>query len=545
MLTGKILKDAFISASNNIQNHRKDVDELNVFPVPDGDTGTNMSMTMSCAARELEALDSDSIADVSKTIASALLRGARGNSGVILSLLFKGISKGFAGKSAADGSETAKAFMLGVDAAYQAVSKPTEGTILTVARVSSENALKNSATESDEVKIFCNMLEDAKATLKTTPDLLPVLKKAGVVDSGGAGYVFVLEGMLSVIKDGEIIQAGGEKSESVVGAAAIDIYSDFTYCTEFIINKPENSDFDAVAFRAFIESIGDCAVVVEDDDVVKCHVHTNDPGEALTEALKNGYLSSIKIENMEEQNRKLKKERSAAEKAAEPGYVAPDPSVKYGFVVVTAGEGMKSMFTDLGADCIVSGGQTMNPSTDDILKAIHSIPATTVIVLPNNKNIIMAAEQAVRLADRRVFVLPTRTVPQGVSALLAFDPESDAETNMLNMTKAFEAVSTGSITFAARDADFDGHKIKKGELIAIQNGKLEFIGRELLRSCIKLVKSMLKKDSSLVTLYSGIDVSKAEAAEIEKELRKHIPEEIDLVCMDGGQPVYYFIISVE
>lgn len=545
MLQGNLLRDAFISASNNIQNHKRNIDELNVFPVPDGDTGTNMSMTMSCAARELKLIADCNVAEVSKCAASALLRGARGNSGVILSLLFRGVSKGLAGKKEADGKDLARSFNLGVEAAYKAVMKPTEGTILTVARVSAEKAAAFAETNNDAVAVFEYMLAEAKNTLADTPNLLPVLKKAGVVDSGGAGYVVILEGMLSVLRDGVMIESGAEKTSSAPAAAQVDIYSDFMYCTEFIINKAPDLVFDAAAFRAFVESMGDSAVVVEDEDIVKCHVHTNDPGDVLTESLKHGTLCSIKIENMDEQNRQLKKERPAANNAQTFGYVPVDPSVRYGFVAVAAGEGLKTFFMELGADTVVSGGQTMNPSTDDILNAVQSVPAQTVFVLPNNKNIIMAAEQAIKLADRTVCVLPTRTIPQGISAILSFDPDLSAEKNMIAMSKAFEAVSTGHVTFAARDADFDGHKIKKGEIMAIENGKLAFVGKDLSRSCVKLIKSMVKKDSSLVTIYYGSDVSAEQAEEIELAAREVMPDDVDLTVLDGGQPVYYFIISVE
>ncbi len=545
MLQGNLLRDAFISASNNIQNHKRNIDELNVFPVPDGDTGTNMSMTMSCSARELKLLGDCDVAEVSKCAASALLRGARGNSGVILSLLFRGVSKGLAGKKEADGKDLARSFNIGVEAAYKAVMKPTEGTILTVARVSAEKAAAFAETNNDAVAVFEYMLAEAKNTLADTPNLLPVLKKAGVVDSGGAGYVVILEGMLSVLRDGVMIESGAEKTSSAPAAAQVEIYSDFMYCTEFIINKAADRTFDAVEFRAFVESMGDSAVVVEDEDIVKCHVHTNDPGDVLTEALKHGTLCSIKIENMDEQNRQLKKERPAENNAQTFGYVPVDPSVRYGFVAVAAGEGLKTFFTELGADTVVSGGQTMNPSTDDILNAVQSVPAQTVFVLPNNKNIIMAAEQTIKLADRNVCVLPTRTIPQGISAILSFDPDLSAEKNMINMSKAFEAVSTGLVTFAARDADFDGHKMKKGEIMAIENGKLAFVGKDLSRSCVKLIKSMVKKDSSLVTIYYGADVSSAQAEEVELAAREVIPDDVDLTVLDGGQPVYYFIISVE
>ena len=441
MISGKILRDAIISGANNINNQRSRVDELNVFPVPDGDTGTNMGMTVGAAVRELQAMDdSCTVGEAAKTAASAMLRGARGNSGVITSLLFRGFSKALEGKKEADASDIVAALKKGVEGAYKAVMKPTEGTILTVARVASEEAA--ACGKEDVAELWDVVMTAGQKALEDTPNLLPVLKKAGVVDAGGQGIMIIFEGMGKVFH-GEAIVAGGEavpnKAKLSTANAGKGVFTDDLmkvedikngYCTQFLINKNEGAS--AAKMRAFAESNGDSVVCIEDDDVINLHVHTADPGKILSEAIKYGYLTNFKIENMHEQflarqkqGKSLEKQASAEKKpdpASEFIYAAVDPSRDYGFVAVAAGEGLKSVFTDLAADAVVSGGQTMNPATEDILAAIQSVPAKTVFVLPNNKNIIMAAEQAQKLADRQVVVLPTRTVPMGITALLNLRP---------------------------------------------------------------------------------------------------------------------------
>ena len=441
MISGKILRDAIISGANNINNQRSRVDELNVFPVPDGDTGTNMGMTIGASVRELEALDDNcTVGEAAKTAASAMLRGARGNSGVITSLLFRGFSKALEGKKEAGADDLVEALKKGVEGAYKAVMKPTEGTILTVARVASEEA---AACDAAEVPALWEVvLAAGQKALDDTPNLLPVLKKAGVVDAGGQGIMIIFEGMSKVFH-GEGIVAGGEavpnKAKLSTENAGKGVFTDDLmkvedikngYCTQFLINKNEGAS--AEKMRAFAESNGDSVVCIEDDDVINLHVHTADPGKILSEAIKYGYLTNFKIENMHEQflarqkqGKSLEKQASAEKKpdpTAEFIYAAVDPDREYGFVAVAAGEGLKAVFTDLAADAVVSGGQTMNPATEDILAAVQSVPAKTVFVLPNNKNIIMAAEQAQKLADRQVVVLPTRTVPMGITALLNFEP---------------------------------------------------------------------------------------------------------------------------
>lgn len=558
MIKGSQLRDAFISGANSISNCRQQVDALNVFPVPDGDTGTNMSMTINAAKRELETIKEDpTVEQVSKKAASALLRGARGNSGVILSLLFRGFSKGLEGKEEADAKDIAHALSLGVSAAYKAVMKPTEGTILTVARLASEHAQQVAQQEEvTEVMMWKEILSAAEDALAQTPEMLPVLKKAGVVDAGGQGFVEIWKGMLSVIENEQIIPSEEEaqaapKEKKAHGVAAEfneeDIH--FCYCTEFIINK-EHPDADPLSLRAYLESIGDCVVVVDDEEIIKCHVHTNEPGNAIQAALKLGYLTNMKIDNMKEQhgdNNKLV-DLEAEGQPAFP-YKAVDPDKEYGFVAIAAGEGVKQLFVDLDVDNVVSGGQTMNPSTDDILSAIHATAAKRVFVLPNNKNIIMAAEQAANLADRKVDVLQTRTIPQGLSAMLAFDPEADRKQNVTNMVQAYERVGTGSVTFAARDSDYEGHKIKKGELLALENGKMSFVDTDLKKTVVKLTHNLTKKspnkDASFVTLIYGEDVAEDQAEEIREAVAERLGDSAEVVLIAGKQPVYYFIISVE
>ena len=566
MISGKILRDAIISGANNINNQRSRVDELNVFPVPDGDTGTNMGMTVGAAVRELEALDdSCTVGEAAKTAASAMLRGARGNSGVITSLLFRGFSKALAGKTDAEAADLAKALQMGVEAAYKAVMKPTEGTILTVTRLAAEAAV---AAETDDVpQLWATVCEAGQKALEDTPNLLPVLKKAGVVDAGGQGIMLVFEGMKQVFDGGEIV-AGAEvaaKPKLDSSAAGKGVFTDDLmkvedikngYCTQFLVHK--DSGASITRLRAFLESNGDSVVVIEDDDVANCHVHTADPGMMLSEAIKYGYLTNFKIENMHEQflarqkqAKGLEKQAEAEEKAAETGaketfvYAAVDPDRAYGFVAVAAGDGLKSVFEDLGVDAVVSGGQTMNPATEDILAAIQSVPAKTVLVLPNNKNIIMAAEQAEKLADRKVLVLPTRTVPQGMTAMLNFDPEAAPEENAVNMMAAAEKVATGLITYAARDSEFDGRPIRKGEIMALENGKIVATGSDITKMTYRLARSMKKKDSQFITVISGAEVSEEDAEHTTELVQSKCGSSVEVSHIHGGQPVYYYMLSVE
>lgn len=562
MINGKTLRDAILSGANNIANQRVRVDELNVFPVPDGDTGTNMSMTIGAATQELQAMpDTCTVAEASKAAASAMLRGARGNSGVITSLLFRGFSKALQGKTNAEASDLANALQMGVEAAYKAVMKPTEGTILTVTRLAAEAAAASTATEVPA--LWAEVMAAGQAALEDTPNQLPVLKKAGVVDAGGQGIMLVFEGMQQVF-EGRGMVTGEEvapkpklNSESAgKGVFADDLMKveDIKngYCTQFLLHKNENAS--VAKLRAFLESNGDSVVVIEDDDVANCHVHTADPGMMLSEAIKYGYLTNFKIENMHEQFLARQKQGKGLEKQAEAEgkaageefvYAAVDPERTYGFVAVAAGEGLRAVFSDLGVDAVVSGGQTMNPATEDILAAIQSVPAQTVLVLPNNKNIIMAAEQAQKLADRKVLVLPTRTVPQGMTAMLNFDPDATPDENAVNMMAAADKVATGLITYAARDSEFDGKPIKKGEIMALENGKIVATGSDITKMTYRLARSMRKKDTQFITVISGCDVDDADAERTTELVQSKCGGNIEVSHIHGGQPVYYYMISVE
>ena len=557
MINGDKLRDAMISATNNLSNNRKQTDDLNVFPVPDGDTGTNMSMTLSNSARELEKLSGETAGKVAAVNASALLRGARGNSGVITSLLFRGFAKGIGDDEFVTSENLANAFELGVEAAYKAVMKPTEGTILTVARVAGEYARKACDEGKTELEVFESAIEGAETALAQTPELLPQLKKAGVVDAGGFGFVLILKGMLSVFEDGVIIkgndvqieETGEETGRNAAGEFETEIT--FTYCTEFIVNRNPECDKEPNDLRMFLETIGDCVVVVDDDEIIKVHVHTDHPGNAIENALLHGSLVHLKIENMRDQHERQKHDAANAKKKPAKSadrtetFTPAEPTEPFGFVSVCAGDGLADLFRDLGVNTVVSGGQTMNPSTDDILRAIETTPAETVFVLPNNKNIIMAAEQAIPISTRKVIVLHTRTIPQGITAMLSFDPDADANTNAIEMQKAAEKIATGQITFAARDSQVDGHNIKKGDLMALTGGKITFVDNDLERTVLKLLKQMIKKTSQFVTVIYGEDVSEDQANEIENAIQEKFGQKVEITVINGGQPIYYYIISVE
>ncbi len=558
MFNGNILRDAIISAANNLANNRKQVDDLNVFPVPDGDTGTNMSMTLSNAVRELEKVNGETAGKVASINASALLRGARGNSGVITSLLFRGFAKGIGDGAEVTASNLAAAFKSGVEAAYKAAMKPTEGTILTVARVASEYADKANKKGADALGVFEAAIEGAKKSLAETPELLPMLKKAGVVDAGGQGFVIILEGMMSVFRDGVIIasnsgaNAAEEPAEDENRNAAGEFETEitFTYCTEFIVNRDPECETEPSELRAYLETIGDCVVVVDDEEIIKVHVHTDHPGNAFEKGLTFGSLTSMKVENMRDQHERAKHDAKNAKKkpaktVQNEKIVSVEITKPIGFVSVCAGDGIAALFTDLGVDTIVSGGQTMNPSTDNILRAIESTPAETVYVLPNNKNIIMAAEQAIPISTRKVIVLHTRTIPQGISAMLAFDESLETEACAIEMQKAAERIATGQLTFAARDSDFDGHKIKKGEVMAMLGGKIVHTDTDLNNATLKLMKQMIKKDSQFVTVLYGEDVTAIQAGSLERQLKAKYGSKVEITFVNGGQPVYYYIISVE
>ena len=564
MITGKTLRDAIISGANNIANQRTRVDELNVFPVPDGDTGTNMSMTIGAALSELDAMpDTCTVAEASKSAASAMLRGARGNSGVITSLLFRGFSKALAGKTDAEAADLAKALQMGVEAAYKAVMKPTEGTILTVTRLAAEAAV---AAETDDVpQLWATVCEAGQKALEDTPNLLPVLKKAGVVDAGGQGIMVIFEGMGKVFH-GEGIIAGGEaapnKAKLSTENAGKGVFTDDLmkvedikngYCTQFLINKYEGAS--AAKMRAFAESNGDSVVCIEDDDVINLHVHTADPGKILSEAIKYGYLTNFKIENMHEQflarqkqGKSLEKQASAEKapsQSSEFVYAAVDPSRDYGFVAVAAGEGLKAVFTDLAADAVVSGGQTMNPSIDTIAKAIRKANARNVFVLPNNSNIIMAAQQAAELSDRNVIVIPTKTMMQGMAAAMAYAPENTPEVNRKRMEKAAANVVSGAVTYAVRDTSCNGLTIAKGDIIGLKDNAITSVGKTVEDATLSLIEKMLEgREEAMVTLYFGEGVTEEQANELSERIMAKLPD-TEIIAIPGGQPLYYYYISVE
>lgn len=550
------MKNAIISGANNIVRHKKEVDELNIFPVPDGDTGTNMSMTITAAAKLLaESEEGISVAEVSKMTSSAMLRGARGNSGVILSLLFKGIAEVLKESEEVDGVLFADALTLGVEYAYKAVMNPTEGTILTVARLAAEAARIAADVENDPIIVLgavCNAAEDA---LTQTPELLHVLKKAGVVDAGGKGLCIIFEGMLSLLRDGVMINIDAPvevKKENTDdffknAAAEFDSEINFTYCTEFIVGKNDNATADSVAeLRAYLEGIGDCVVVVEDDDIIKTHVHTENPGLALETALKYGQLLTVKVENMREQHRiaaeKHEQELKLLEESPEPA----EPEKEFGFVSVAAGEGLYELFKDLGVDRVVSGGQSMNPSTENLYNAIMAVPAKVVFVFPNNKNILMAARQACELiTDRKTVIIPTRTVPQGIAAMLAYDEQATVELNIEYMMEAAKKILTGQVTYAARDSEFGSTKLREGDIIALNNGKLVFKDKDPVKAAIKLTKEMVSKSTTFITIIYGEKVSEAQANLEYDAIQAKYGSSVDITLVNGGQPLYYFLISVE
>ena len=531
MFNGNTLRDAIISGANNIYKYRGYVDGLNVFPVPDGDTGTNMSMSIGNAATALEKIDDNLPAgEVAAVASGAILRGARGNSGVITSLLFRGISKGLKGQSEVTAENLVISLEIGVKSAYKAVMKPTEGTILTVARVASEKAreMYDNDNSVSALEVFAKVIEAAKEALEDTPNLLPVLKKAGVVDAGGAGIVKIFEGMYQVFAGGEIVSA-----DEVASAVTEKKGYEMTFCAEEVSEQE---------LKKACEPLCSCFEATQNENNISVKLESEKPEKVLSKVLDLGFINDIKIQNL---NRKKENSGVAVSEDRTTVLKPVEPTNDYGFVAVCAGEGIKSLFGDLGVDTVVNGGQTMNPSTDDILNAIEQTPAKTVFVLPNNKNIIMAAEQAVSLSTRKVIVLPTRTIPMGVSAMLAFDPGVDTQQNAINMKKAYEKVSTGQITFAARDSEYDGFKIKQGELLAIENGKVIATQTDLAQCAVMLCQKMCKKDTGFITLYYGEDVTEDTANEISAQIAAKVDSSIEITVLPGGQPVYYFYIAVE
>ena len=550
-INSKLLAKMFLAGAKNLDSKKDWINELNVFPVPDGDTGTNMYMTIMSAAKEVSSLTEPTMAALSKAISSGSLRGARGNSGVILSQLFRGFCKVIKEYDELDVTIVCEAFQKAVETAYKAVMKPKEGTILTVAKGAADKALEL-AEQTDDLVFFADeVIKHAEYVLNQTPEMLPVLKQAGVVDSGGQGLVQVLKGANDALLGKEIDYSiegvsSGASPEKITAETEAEIK--FGYCTEFIIvlNNPL-SDKEELKYKAFLESIGDSIVVVADDEIVKTHVHTNDPGLALQEALKHGSLSRIKIDNMrEEHQEKLIKEseKLAKEQAAEE-QKAKEPEKEMGFVSVSIGEGMNEVFKGLGVDYIIEGGQTMNPSTEDMLNAIEKVNAKSVFILPNNKNIIMAANQAVSLVeDKQIIVIPTKTIPQGITALVNYIPNHSVEENKEQMMAEIENVKTGQVTYAVRDTEIDGKTIKQDDYMGIGDKSILAVGKDLKQTTLEMVDAMVDEDSAIVSIYFGSESSEEKAEEIASAIEEKYPD-VEVEVNDGGQPIYYYVISVE
>ena len=539
-INGADFRRLVISAAAAIELNKQGLNELNVFPVPDGDTGTNMSMTINAAAADLRRVEDPSLEKAAATTASAMLRGARGNSGVILSLLFRGISKKLKGADDCDGVLWAEALQEGVDAAYKAVMKPAEGTILTVARLAAANARK--AAEENNYFEFVHeaAIAEAKEALANTVNQNPVLKKAGVVDAGGKGWLVALEAMLSALRGEDIVAPEGSQTVEVKEQASFDDFDTeditFAYCTEFIISR--ENDNDPEKLREFLSSLGDSLVLVDDDEIIKVHVHTNDPGKALHEAMDYGSFVTVKIENMRLQHtEKVMSEQELAPKIAEP-------EKPFGVVSVCVGDGIGDVFTNLGVDGLISGGQTMNPSTQDILEVVNTVPAETVYVLPNNKNIIMAAEQVNALTPKNVVVIPSKTIPQGVTAMLSYNPEGTNEENIEAMTEALSTVDTMQITYAARNSDFDGYDIHEGDYLALYGSSLFGTSRDIKVLLKSLAEKVRDEGKSYIIIYYGADVSEKHAQKA-ADIFAQICPDAEVNLLRGGQPVYYYLISAE
>ena len=539
-VNGADFRRLLLSAAASVEIHKQQLNELNVFPVPDGDTGTNMSMTINAAGTDLRKTEDPTLEKAASVAASAMLRGARGNSGVILSLLFRGISKKLKGATDCDGVLWAHALQEGVDAAYKAVMKPAEGTILTVARLAAAKALSAAEENSFFEYVHAAAIEEAKVALANTVNQNPVLKKAGVVDAGGKGWLYVLEAMYSALQGEDIVVPEGFETGDVKEQADFGDFNTeditFTYCTEFIISRENNKDPEA--FRAFLSGLGDSLVLVDDEEIIKVHVHTNDPGAALHEAVSYGSFVTVKIENMRLQHtEKVMSEQELAPKIAEP-------EKTFGVVSVCAGEGLGDVFTNLGVDGIISGGQTMNPSTQDILEVVNKVPAEIVYVLPNNKNIIMAAEQVDALTPKHVVVIPSKTVPQGITAMLNFNPDGTEEENTAALTEALATVDTMQITYAARNSDFDGYDIHEGDYLAMAGSGLFGTNKDIKVLLKALAEKVRDDGKEYITIYYGADITEKKAQKA-ADIFADICPDADVNLLNGGQPVYYYLISAE
>ena len=553
------VKKMFIAGAQNLEAKKEWINELNVFPVPDGDTGTNMTLTILSAAKEVSSLSEPTFETLAKAISSGSLRGARGNSGVILSQLFRGFTKEIKGVEAVDGKIIARAFERAVETAYKAVMKPKEGTILTVAKGVAVKAMETAKKTDDLEIIFKEAIEHGDYILSQTPEMLPVLKQAGVVDSGGQALMQVLKGAYNAFlgKETEFTPYEDIALDSQVVSETSDIDTadiKFGYCTEFIIMLEKHYDEEEErSFKAYLESIGDSLVVVSDDDIVKIHVHTNDPGLAIQKALTYGSLTRMKIDNMREEHHerlikdaeKKAAEQKAADKAREEALRAKEPRKKYGFISVSIGDGINEIFNGLGVDYIIEGGQTMNPSTEDILNAIDSVNADTVYVFPNNKNIILAANQAETLVeDKKVIVIPSKTIPQGITAIINFIPEKSPEENAGNMIEEMNRVKTGQVTYAVRDTELDGFSVKENDIMGIGDTGIVSVGTDIKSATIDMIDSLIDEESELISIYYGADVTKEDADNIAAELKaKYTAVEFEVNY--GGQPIYYYVVSVE
>lgn len=537
-IEGKMLRDMFVSGANNLQNHKELVDKLNVFPVPDGDTGTNMSLTISYAMKELAKVENDSITEIGKSLSKGSLMGARGNSGVILSQIIRGFSKSIEGKEQISTEDLAKAFKNGSDTAYKAVIKPIEGTILTVVRESGEYAIKAAKKEKDLLKFLEMVIDEANKSLERTPELLKNLKEAGVVDSGGKGLVLIYEGMYEALK-GNPIKAKdlNDSNVSEVKQAGTSINTEdikFCYCTEFILESNSISDTE---IRDIMLKYGDSLAVVGDEGIIKVHVHTNDPGLVLQDALKHGQLVTIKIENM-----KLQHENTLVGDTDEIAQSVEEK--EYGFIATSMGEGLVKIFKDFGVDYIIEGGQTMNPSTEDFMKAIDSINAKNIFIFPNNSNIIMAANQAKELSDKNIIVIPTKNTPQGFTALVNFNADASVEENEQALMESLTMVKSGQVTFAVRDTVMNDVEVKEGNIIGIAESKLMDAGDSVDEITTSLVEKLVDEDSAIITLFYGEDVTEEDANNLRDELEEKF-EDLDIELYYGGQPLYYYLISVE
>ncbi|WP_394889011.1 DAK2 domain-containing protein [Clostridium perfringens] len=543
-VNGEHLYYMMSNAANKLELQSEYVNSLNVFPVPDGDTGTNMSMTFRAAVKEIEGMDNKNIGEVSKKLAKGALMGARGNSGVILSQILRGISKGLEGKEEADASEFANALLEGSKSAYKAVMRPTEGTILTIVRTAGEVAV--ALKEDNITELMREVCRESKIMLDKTPEMLPALKKAKVVDSGGMGLLIILQGMQEALENGLKVTTGTPQAvkSSVAKAQRSETMSEedikFGYCTEFIILGDSNH---AEEFKSKVINKGDSLVVVGYEDVIKVHIHTNNPGKVLEQAVKYGELSKIKIDNMREEHREML-EGMYEEAAETEESVAAGEFKKYAFISVAMGEGMKNIFKDLGVDYVIEGGQTMNPSTQDMLEAIEKLNAEHIFILPNNKNIIMAANQAAEISDKDIRVIPTKTIPQGITCITMFNPEADVEENTEELKEAMEMVKTTSVTYAVRDTEVDGKEIKEGNILGLVEGKIKEVGEDPYKVAEDLIDSLVDEDSELITIFYGKDCEEEKVdALIEKLEGKY--EDLDVQCYKGEQPLYYFIMSVE